>query len=186
MLIWYCMFGKPDITMACNGMLAGLVAITAPCAFVGPTSSVDHRRSRRHRGLRRRPVQRARHQDRRPVRRHFGARLLRLARRRLRWASSPTAPTARDGTASAPTTYLGQAGKGVTGLLHGDTHSSSASSRARRLCAVWAFGADFHRVQDRQRGQIHAGHAEVELEGLDVPEFGMLAYPEDAVHAGQS
>ena len=25
---------KPDITMACNGMLAGLVAITAPCAFV--------------------------------------------------------------------------------------------------------------------------------------------------------
>ena len=34
------MFGKPDITMACNGMLAGLVAITAPCAFVRPTSAV--------------------------------------------------------------------------------------------------------------------------------------------------
>jgi Amt family ammonium transporter len=27
-------FGKPDVTMLCNGMLAGLVAITAPCAFV--------------------------------------------------------------------------------------------------------------------------------------------------------
>ena len=29
----YC---KPDISMSCNGMLAGLVAITAPCAFVAP------------------------------------------------------------------------------------------------------------------------------------------------------
>ena len=28
--------GKPDPTMMINGMLAGLVAITAPCAFVGP------------------------------------------------------------------------------------------------------------------------------------------------------
>jgi ammonium transporter, Amt family len=26
--------------MACNGMLAGLVAITAPCAFVSPNSAV--------------------------------------------------------------------------------------------------------------------------------------------------
>ena len=30
LLLWYWMFGKPDVTMACNGMLAGLVAITAP------------------------------------------------------------------------------------------------------------------------------------------------------------
>ncbi len=27
-------FGKPDTSLMCNGMLAGLVAITAPCAFV--------------------------------------------------------------------------------------------------------------------------------------------------------
>jgi ammonium transporter, Amt family len=29
-------YGKPDISMSCNGMLAGLVAVTAPCAFVAP------------------------------------------------------------------------------------------------------------------------------------------------------
>ena len=39
MFLWYFLFGKPDITMACNGMLAGLVAITAPCAFVSPNSA---------------------------------------------------------------------------------------------------------------------------------------------------
>jgi len=31
-----CKTGKPDPTMGANGMLAGLVAITAPCAFVTP------------------------------------------------------------------------------------------------------------------------------------------------------
>jgi ammonium transporter, Amt family len=33
-------WGKPDISMTCNGMLAGLVAITAPCAFVAPWAAV--------------------------------------------------------------------------------------------------------------------------------------------------
>jgi Amt family ammonium transporter len=33
-------WGKPDISMTCNGMLAGLVAITAPCAFVSPAGAV--------------------------------------------------------------------------------------------------------------------------------------------------
>jgi ammonium transporter, Amt family len=32
--MWLVRTGKPDPSMACNGMLAGLVAITAPCAFV--------------------------------------------------------------------------------------------------------------------------------------------------------
>jgi Amt family ammonium transporter len=37
--MWF-RYGKPDISMAANGLLAGLVAITAPCAFVNSVSAV--------------------------------------------------------------------------------------------------------------------------------------------------
>ena len=33
-------FGKPDISMTMNGALAGLVAVTAPCAFVSPIAAL--------------------------------------------------------------------------------------------------------------------------------------------------
>jgi len=38
-LVWK-LWGKPDPSMSVNGMLAGLVAITAPCAFVNPVGAV--------------------------------------------------------------------------------------------------------------------------------------------------
>jgi Amt family ammonium transporter len=40
MIYMWLKYGKPDISMMCNGMLAGLVAITAPCAFVNSISAV--------------------------------------------------------------------------------------------------------------------------------------------------
>ena len=39
-LYMWALYGKPDPTMACNGLLAGAVAITAPCAFVSPVGAV--------------------------------------------------------------------------------------------------------------------------------------------------
>ncbi len=40
MLIMWATFGKPDPTMSCNGLLAGAVAISASCAFVNPIGAV--------------------------------------------------------------------------------------------------------------------------------------------------
>jgi Amt family ammonium transporter len=40
LLYMWAVFGKPDPTMGCNGLLAGAVAITAPCAFVSPVGAV--------------------------------------------------------------------------------------------------------------------------------------------------
>jgi Amt family ammonium transporter len=37
--VWYAL-RKPDVAMACNGLLGGLVAITGPCAFVSPAAAV--------------------------------------------------------------------------------------------------------------------------------------------------
>ncbi|MFH1593223.1 MAG: ammonium transporter [Candidatus Omnitrophota bacterium] len=34
------MFGKPDLSMAMNGALAGLVAVTAPCAYIEPWAAI--------------------------------------------------------------------------------------------------------------------------------------------------
>jgi hypothetical protein len=39
-LVMWIVFKKPDPSFMCNGMLAGLVAITAPCAYVAPWAAV--------------------------------------------------------------------------------------------------------------------------------------------------
>lgn len=40
MVYMWLVFGKPDPSFMCNGMLAGLVAITGPCAFLSPGFAV--------------------------------------------------------------------------------------------------------------------------------------------------
>jgi len=180
LLVWYFMFGKPDVTMACNGMLAGLVAITAPCAFVSPNSAVAI-------GVLAGTLV------------CFGV----LFNERVTkiddpcgaisvhgfcgWLGAVCVGIFADGTYGSgwngvgATTYLGHAGQGVTGLLHGDTRQFFTQLGGATLMAVWAFGATYLVFSVVNKIKPMRVPAEVEREGLDVPEFGMHAYPEDAV-----
>src|ERR1700733_99540 len=180
MLLWYCAFGKPDITMACNGMLAGLVAITAPCAFVSPTSAtvigviagclVCG-------GV------------------LFNDRVLKIddpcgaisVHGYCGWLGAVSVGIFADGAYGAgwngvgATSYLGRTGLGVTGLLHGDTRQFVIQLLGATLYAVWAFGATFVVFWCVNKVKSMRVSPEAEEEGLDVPEFGVPGYPEDAV-----
>jgi Amt family ammonium transporter len=182
MLIWYFAFGQPDISMACNGMLAGLVAITAPCAFVGPNAAVI-------------------------IGVLAGALVcggVLFNERTLKiddpcgaisvhgyggWLGAISVGIFADGTYGAgwnnvgATTYLGKAGQGVTGLLHGDVSQFMIQLGGATLCAVYAFGLTYLVFKAVNATRSMRVSPEVELEGLDVPEFGMLAYPEEGIPA---
>ena len=180
MVLWYLLFGKPDITMACNGMLAGLVAITAPCAFVSPTSSVII-------GI---------------VAGIFVCLGVLFNERILKiddpcgaisvhgycgWFGGVAVGIFADGTYGAGwngvggASYLGRAGQGVTGLIHGDFSQFWMQLGGATLLAAYSFLATYVVFKSVNAWRSMRVSKEVELLGLDVPEFGMLAYPEDAV-----
>ena len=73
--------------------------------------------------------------------------------------------------------YLGVAGRGVTGLLHGDTSQFMLQLGGATLCAIWAFGSTYIVFSAVNAFRSMRVTREAELEGLDVPEFGMEAYP---------
>jgi len=178
MLVWYFAFGKPDISMACNGMLAGLVAVTAPCAFVGPTASVvigSIAGAIVCGGV------------------LFNERVLKIddpcgaisVHGYCGWFGAVAVGIFADGAYGAgwngvgAASYLGRAGMGVTGLLHGDVSQFFVQFGGATLCAVYAFGTTFAVFKAVNSIRSMRVTPEVELEGLDVPEFGMLAYPEE-------
>jgi Amt family ammonium transporter len=180
MFLWYYMFGKPDITMACNGMLAGLVAITAPCAFVSPNSAVVI-------GLLAGIVV--------CVGVLFNERVIKVddpcgaisVHGYCGWLGAVSVGIFADGTYGAgwngvgATTYLGKAGLGVTGPLYGDTRQFMMQIMGATFMAAYVFGFTYLVFSLVNSAVPMRVSKEVELEGLDVPEFGMEAYPEDRV-----
>ncbi len=178
MLFWTFVFGKPDISMACNGMLAGLVAITAPCAFVSANSAVII-------GILAGILV--------CVGVLFNERMLKVddpcgaisVHGYCGWLGAVCVGIFADGTYGAgwngvgAATYLGKAGQGVTGLLYGDLSQFLTQLTGATLCVVYAFGFTYVVFSAVNAIRSMRVDPEVELAGLDVPEFGMLAYPED-------
>jgi Amt family ammonium transporter len=161
-------YGKPDPSMTANGMLAGLVAITAPCAFVssfwafwiGGVAGVLV-----------------------CVSAFFIERTLKI--------DDPVGAISVHGTNGAwgvvslglfaDGTYgdgFNGIGGGVRGLLYGDATQFVAqiigpvTNFVFIFCAAWAF----FKVLDAVVGMRVS--PEVELEGLDVPEMGSHGYGE--------
>ena len=74
MLYMWLRYGKPDASMTGNGLLAGLVAITAPSGFVNTVGARHHRIDRRRSGVSLGGIRREIHEGRRSGRRHLRAR----------------------------------------------------------------------------------------------------------------
>jgi len=166
-------YGKPDISMSCNGMLAGLVAITAPCAFVAPWAAVI-----------------------------IGAIagwlvVASVAFFDRRGVDDPCGAISVHGTCGAwgvlavglfaDGTYGkgwngADAAHGVTGLFYGDVGQLGAQLFHVFVGFIWAWGLGWLLFTVAKRFIAIRVTPEAEIEGLDLPEFGMLAYPDFVQH----
>jgi len=157
---------KPDIPLTCNGLLGGLVAITAPCAFVSQASAVLI-------GL---------------VAGLIVPKAVVIIERRFR-VDDPVGAIAVHGCCGAwGTLSLGLLADGsygagwngvagpVTGLVFGDARQFVAQVIGVVVNVVFVFGMafGFFKLLDRVLGNRVT--AEVEWNGLDESEMGAEAY----------
>jgi ammonium transporter, Amt family len=167
-------YGKPDPSMTANGTLAGLVAITAPCAFVNGISAAII-------GL-------------------VAAFLVCLAVPFIEnkfkiddpvGAISVHGVNGFWGVLSLGLFADGKYGDGingvsggVTGLFYGDASQFAAQLICIAVLIVWGFGVSFlfFKILDKTWGLRIS--PEAELEGLDIPEMGVLAYPDKPLLRG--
>lgn len=163
-------YGKPDPTWLANGMLAGLVAITAPCAFVGAPAAVLIGAIAGVLVI---------------VSANFVEKTMKI--------DDPVGASSVHGACGvwgalsvglfADGSYgdglNGVAGK-VTGLVFGNSSQLLAQfiGVAANLVYVGSMTAAALWLIDKLVGNRVA--AEDEVGGLDIPEMGLLAYPDDA------
>src|SRR5262249_47611340 len=170
---------KPDPTMMCNSLLAGLVAITSPCAFVSPVGAFIIGAVAG--GL---ALWSGFFFGRLKIGDPVGA--ISVHGTNGAWGliavglfSDGTYGTGWNGVGA--TEYLGTTGatlKGVTGLFYGDGSQLVAQLMEAGTCIAWNVvvgGLVFCLVGKLVGNRVSP---EVEVAGLDVPEMGVPGYPE--------
>ena len=170
LLYMWIRYGKPDASMSGNGLLAGLVAITAPSGFVNPVAAAII-------GL-------------------IAGVLVCLSVEffdRVVKVDDPVGAISVHGTngiwgviavglfADGKSNYGGSwngVGGSVTGLFYGDASQLVAQliGVAALVGFIFSLSFVFNMIVDYFVGQRVP--AKVELEGLDIPEMGALCYPD--------
>ncbi len=158
--------GKPNAGMAANGMLAGLVAITAPSGFVGPVAGAL-----------------------------IGAIAgvlvcLAVAFFDKIHIDDPVGAISVHGVnglwgvlsvgifADGTSNYGGYS---ISGIVSGNWGQMGAQVIGAAVCFVWAFGASFIFFKLLNKVVKLRVSPEAEIGGLDIPEMGMLGYVPDEV-----
>jgi Amt family ammonium transporter len=161
-------YGKPDPSMTCNGLLAGLVAITAPCAFVAPWAAALI-------GVIAGLVV-------------VGAVVLVEHKAKVDDPVGAVAVHGANGLWGLLALGLFADGKygdglngvkgGVTGLFYGDAGQLAAQLTSMVVLILWCSVACiiFFKILKATVGMRVS--EEAEIAGLDLPEMGALAYPD--------
>ncbi len=151
--------GKADIILACNGALAGLVGITAPCAFVAPWAAVVF-------GAAAVPVMIATAM--------FVERVLKVDD-----AVGAVAVHAGGGIWGLLAVGIFADGKylGVTGLVEGEGAQLALQLIDIAVVVGWTLATAFLTFWAIKMTMGLRASREEEMSGLDVPEHGIEAYP---------
>jgi ammonium transporter, Amt family len=166
-------FGKPDVSMMCNGLLAGIVGISAACAFVSPGASVLIG----------------------AIASVIAVEGALLIERKLR-IDDPVGAGAVHGLGGAWGLVAvgvfanGRSGDGwngvagpVRGLLAGSGGQLAASLIGIGANLLWVIPASAFALWCVGRIVGNRVSADDEIAGLDVPELGMTGYVNEAIYA---
>jgi Amt family ammonium transporter len=163
--------GKPDPGMMINGMLAGLVAVTAPCAFIAPWAAAVIGIIAAVLAIEAVFIVERKFKIDDPV----GAIAVHMVN-----GIFGTLAVGIFANGSYGAGWNGSSSKGIEGIIKGDWGQLGAQALgvAVILGVIFPIAYGFFSIQNKfTKGGIRSAE-EDEINGLDIPEMGVVAYPE--------